>query len=59
MRVGSKIKNKLSGSSGVVIDMFPRQGKIRFRLDTNGYAYLVTFAKFIRLYEEASNDMVS
>lgn len=38
--------------------MFPAQGKIRFRLDTNGYAYLVTFAKFIRLYEEASNDMV-
>lgn len=53
VRVGKNIKNKHSKSLGVVIDMFPAQGTVQFRLDSRGYVYLLKLQKFIRLYEEA------
>ena len=53
VRVGKNIKNKHSKSMGVVIDILAKQGKVRFRLDSRGYVYLLRLDKFIRLYEEA------
>jgi hypothetical protein len=59
IRVGSKIKNKHSKTLGIVVEVYKDRSKVRFRLDSRGHVYLVALHKFIRLYEEAGNDVVS